>query len=109
MRSRIPLKPWASRRREEMFKVRDDVEWADRSARPSRGGSGREEREGQTADDTAGRWAHYFHGVPTNNGRCESISAREAGGKLSGADSAGVQFGWTSTTGVDQQAGESVP
>src|SRR5713226_9247208 len=64
-----------------------DVEWADRSARPSRGGSGREEREGPTADDTAGRWAHYFPGLRTDHGRCEPISAREAAGEVVGCDS----------------------
>ena len=42
-------------------------------------------------------------------GDVSPFSAWEAGGQLFGADSAGVQFGWTSTVRFDQQAREPLP
>src|SRR5258705_7775171 len=83
-----------------------DVEWADRPARPSRGGSRGEERKSAAADDAAGSGADHFDGLCADHGRCFPFSAWEAGGELFGADSAGVQFGRTSTVRIDQQAGE---
>lgn len=44
-----------------------------------------------------------------DDGRCFSFSAGKAGGQLSGADPARVQFGRNAATGLDQQAGEPVP
>ena len=41
-------------------------------------------------------------------GDVSRFRARQTGGQLSGADSAGVQFGRTSAAGIDQQARESV-
>src|SRR6266581_3073369 len=87
----LPLKPWASRRRADLFRVREML-------------------NGQVdLLDQAGRGTDHLDGVCTDDGGCESFSAREASGELSGADSAGVQFGRASAIWSDQQAGEPLP
>ena len=89
----LPLKPWASRRREDLFKVRAMLDEQIASLDRGGGGSGGEERKSAAANDPAGRGADHFAGVRADDGRCLAISARQAGGELSGADSARVQFG----------------
>jgi len=49
-----------------------------------------EQNESARVDDAARRGANHGNGVCTDDGRCFSFSAREAGGELFGADSAGV-------------------
>src|SRR5260370_983602 len=61
-----------------------------------------EDRKSAAADDAARRRANYRTSVRVNDGRCLAFSAWEAGGELSGTDSAGVQFGRPSAAGVDQ-------
>ena len=58
--------------------------------------SGGEGCQCATADEPAGRGADYFTGVRADHGRCAAFSPGQAGGELSGTDSARVQLGRTS-------------
>src|SRR5205807_3380617 len=52
--------------------------------------------------------ADHLVGFRADHGRYFPFSAWQAGGQLSGADPARIQFGWASTTGFDQQARQPV-
>src|ERR1700741_3551540 len=80
----------------------------DRLAGYGREGSGGEGPECAAVDDAAGRGAGNLSSVRADDGRRNSLCAGQAGGELSGADSARVQFGWASAAGIDQQTGEPV-
>ena len=75
---------------------------------PGGAGSSRARSKRAAADDPAGSGTGHVDGVRADDGRCLAVSARQAGGQLSGTDSAGVQFWRTSAAGIDQQAGQQV-
>src|ERR1700731_566540 len=86
----LPLKPWASRRREDLFKVRAML-------------------NGQIdLLDRAVGWADHVDGFRADDGRCFPFSARQTGGELPGTDSAGIQFGRKAEIGIDQQTGKRI-
>ncbi len=68
----------------------------------------RAKRKSAAADDAAGRGTDHLAGLRADDGRCFPFSAGQAGGQLSGADSAGVQFGREAAAGIDQQTRQSV-
>ena len=103
----LPLKPWASCRREDLLgllgMLNQQIGKLDGGgAEGGRGGSA-----GEVADDPAGSGSEHGAGVRADHRRCHPLSARQAGGELSGTDSARGKFGRTSETGSDQQAGQS--
>ncbi len=100
----LPLKPWASCRREDLLglleMLNQQIGKLDRSgAEGGRGGSA-----GEVADDAAGSGSEHGAGVRADHGRCHPLSPRQAGGELSGTDSARRKFGRTSETGSHHQA-----
>src|SRR5208283_4601530 len=78
-----------------------DVRPADREA--GRGGAAcrRRASAGSVADDATGSGSEHGAGVRADPRRCNSVSARQTGGELSGADSARGKFGRTAEAGRD--------
>ncbi len=104
----LPLKPWASRRREDLFKIRRMLDEQIDTLDAAVVGAAEKEREGQAADDPARRRTDDFEGLRADDGRCKPLSARKAGGELSGADSARVQFRREAAAWFDQQTRKPV-
>src|SRR5262249_18668530 len=82
---------------------------ADSGARPGGEEGGGRERTGTSADDATGCGADHLARLCTDAGRCGTVPAWQTGGQLSGADTAGVQFGGQATAGWNQQARQSFP
>jgi transposase len=106
---KLPLKPWASRRREDLFKVKEmlhgQIELLDQAVVEA----AEKNERARLLMTQPGVGPIHVYGVCADHGRCFSLPAWEASGQLLGTDSAGVQFGWTSAIRIDQQAGEPVP
>jgi transposase len=103
----LPLSPWASRRRKDLLKMMNELD-AKIDLLDQAVAEAAEKDERATADDPAGRGADHVTGIRADDGGCFAISARKTGGELFGTDSAGVQFGWASAIGIDQQTGKFV-
>jgi transposase len=95
----LPLKLWASRRREDLLRViallDQQIQSADLAVRFA----------GATVDDPARCRAGDLAGFRADHGRCFAFSTRQASSQLSRADSARVQFGRTSEARAHQQTG----
>ena len=104
----LPLRPWASRRREDLFKVRamldEPIGLLDRAVKEV----AEKNEKARLLMTQPGVGPITSLAFVLTMGRCFPFSARETGGELPGADSAGVQFGRETAAGIDQQAGEPV-
>ena len=78
------------------------------AAGPGGGRRSSERQNGAVVEDAAGSGSDHGAGVCGDHRRCHALSARQAGGQLSGADSARAQLGRTAAAGCDQQAGQPV-
>src|SRR5271157_5802399 len=102
----LPLPGWAGCRRQDLLALLAKL---DEQIRPSGCGGGEScvgASAGQVTDDAAGSGRHYRAGVCAYHRRCQPVSAGQAGGQLSGTDSARTQFGRQTTAGGDQQTGQ---
>ncbi len=101
----LPLQSWAARRRQDLLGLLKslDTDW------PTGPGGGRrisKRQNGAAVEDAAGSGSDHGPGVRSDHRRCDTVSTGQAGGQLSGADSARAQFGRTTAAGCDQQAGQ---
>ena len=100
----LPLQGWTARRRSDLLAWLDRLERQVGDAGP-RGERGSGAAAGSAAvDDPSGRGTGGGVGVCADLRTGEPISARQAGGQLSGTDPAGAHFGWPAEAGTDQQA-----
>src|SRR5229473_3101666 len=83
------------------------VEPTDRQTRRSGATCGRRKSAGQAVDDAAGSGSEHGAGVCAHHWGREPFSPGQAGGQLSGTDSARGKFGWAPEAGRDHQAGQS--
>jgi transposase len=59
----LPLKPWASCRREDLLRIAGDVRRADRQVRRGGAAGGRSQSASETADDATGRGTEHGSGL----------------------------------------------
>ena len=102
----LPLKPWASCRREDLLGLLEMLNQQIGNAGPGGAEGGRGTSAGEVADDATGSRSEHGAGLRADHRRCHSLSTGQAGGELSGTDSARGKFGRTAETGSDHQAGQ---
>ena len=103
----LPLKPWASCRREDLLGLLAMLDQQNREVGWSGTAGRRRACAGEVADDATGSRAEHRAGVRADVGRCEPFSAGQASGQLPGTDSARRKLGGTAEAGRDHQAGQS--
>ena len=81
---------------------------ADWRAGPGGGRRSSARQNGAAVADASGGGADHGTGVCGDHRGCFALSARQAGGQLSGVDSARAQLGRTAAAGCHQQTGQSL-
>ncbi len=104
----IPLKPWASRRREDLLKLMACSNGQMLSLDVAVKEAAEQNENARLLMTQPGVGPITSTGLRADDGRRFPFSARQAGGQLSGTDSAGIQFGRTSAARSDQQARQPV-
>src|SRR5271170_7157167 len=84
-----------------------DVKPADRRARRGGAKGGGRKSASEVADDATGSGSEHGAGVCADDRRREPLSTGQAGGQLSGTDSARGQFWGSAEDGQHQQTGQS--
>ncbi len=101
----LPLKPWASRRREDLFKVREmlngQIDLLDQAVKEAA-----QKNEARLLMTQPGVGPIAAITLWHDHGRCVSLSARQTGGQLPGVDSTGIQLRRPSALRSDQQTGQ---
>jgi transposase len=103
----LGLEGWAARRREDLLSLgslNQHINELDQAVEAA----AEQHPQARPADDATGRRTDHFAGVCLDRRRCRTLSSRQAGGQLSGIDSARTQLGWTAETGRHQQARQSL-
>src|SRR5438876_7249693 len=101
----LPLQPWAGRRRGDLLKL---MAMLDQQIEPRSGGKSRSSarQNGAASSNPTRSRSDHGAGLRADHGRCQPLPARQAGGQLSGSDSARALLGRTAEAGGDHQAGQ---
>ena len=104
----LPLPGWAGRRRQDLLGLLKNLDEQIGQLDQAVEEEAQRDKMAQLLRTEPGGGSDHGTGVRGDHWRCLTLSARQAGGQLSGADSARAQFGRTAAAGCDQQAGQSV-
>lgn len=96
----LPLEGWAACRRRDLLQLLKQLDCMIGKL-GGRAKSCRRRRSGAFADDAAGCGSDHVTGVSGDHRRCRAVPAWQAGGQLSGTDSAGTLLGRAAATGLD--------
>ena len=103
----LSLRPWAGRRRDDllglMAMLDEQIEPLDEAVKEQ----AQSDKMALLLRNPTGGGTDHRTGLCADHGRCQSISARQAGGQLSGTDSARAFFGGTAEAGCDHQTRQS--
>ncbi len=102
----LPLKPWGMPTG-RFTGTADHVGRANRKAGSGGATSGGTKSAVEAADDTTGSGTEHCVGLRAHHRRHRPFPAGQAGGQLSGTDSAGRKFGWKTEAGRHHQTRQS--
>src|SRR5205809_8063583 len=99
----LPLQPWAGRRRDDLLKL---MAMLDQQIEPLVKAEASARQNGAASANPTRSRSDHGAGLRADPGRCQPLPARQAGGQLSGSDSARALLGRTAEAGCDHQTGQ---